>query len=101
MKIQREIFLIAIKKNELLKIMSGNSTAYTRMVHDIVDKLGIDLQEPEKEIVKQGSEDAHLMYFVQKGQCDVLVQDKIGSDSGLKRVRSLISGDHFGVSVFS
>lgn len=36
------------------------------------------------------------MYFVQKGDCSVFVQDKIGLEAGVKRVRSLFPGDHFG-----
>ena len=38
------------------------------------------------------------MFFIQSGECSVMVQDKIGLESGIKRVRVLYSGDHFGVS---
>ena len=37
------------------------------------------------------------MYFIQSGECSVIVYDKIGLDSGMKEVRRLYTGDHFGV----
>lgn len=38
------------------------------------------------------------MYLVQRGICYVNINDKVGLDAGLKRVRILYPGDHFGVS---
>ncbi len=37
------------------------------------------------------------MYFIQLGECTVYVSDKIGLESGVKEVRTLYTGDHFGV----
>lgn len=59
--------------------------------------LEIKLEAPENEIVKQGSDEIDSMYFVQKGECSVYVQDKIGLEAGIKKVRVLFAGDHFGV----
>jgi signal-transduction protein with cAMP-binding, CBS, and nucleotidyltransferase domain len=97
MKIQDEIFMIAIRKNELLKIIEPNNPKHEKMLELIVNRLEIQLAAPENEIVRQGSEENDSMYFVQKGECSVQVQDKIGLDAGIKRVRTLYAGDHFGV----
>ena len=67
------------------------------MLDQIVKKLEIELASPEFEILKQGSDDTNTMYFVQRGECNVMVSDKIGLESGIKRVRTLYPGDHFGV----
>lgn len=67
------------------------------MIHKIVNSLEIKLASPESEIVKQGSDDLDYMYIVQKGECNVHVMDKIGLENGIKRVRTLYPGDHFGV----
>eukprot|EP00347_Sterkiella_histriomuscorum_P000014 403377514 len=95
-QIQREIFMIAIKKNELMQIMFSTKPQYLKMLEHIVDNLEVTMREPENEIIKQGSDECEFMYFVQKGKCNVVVQDKIGLDSGSKRVRQLYPGDHFG-----
>jgi len=36
------------------------------------------------------------MFFIQSGECSVIIQDKIGLESGIKQVRLLYGGDHFG-----
>jgi uncharacterized membrane protein len=64
MKIQREIFMIAIKKNELLKIIGTKDDNIQKMLENIVEKLNIQLQIPENEIVKQGSDEIDAMFFV-------------------------------------
>lgn len=70
------------------------------MLDQIVRKLEIELASPEYEIIKQGSDDCSAMYFVQRGECNVIVSDKIGLESGIKRVRTLYPGDHFGVRIY-
>jgi hypothetical protein len=52
---------------------------------------------PDHEIIKQGEDDGNGMYFIQLGECRVYVSDKIGLESGVKEVRTLYTGDHFGV----
>jgi CRP-like cAMP-binding protein len=96
MKIQKEIFMIAIKKNELMKMIEPHNPKHTKMLDLIVKRLEIKLEAPENEIVKQGSDDNDYMYVVQKGECNVLVVDKVGLENGSKRVRTLYPGDHFG-----
>ncbi|CDW89695.1 UNKNOWN [Stylonychia lemnae] len=96
--VQEEIFRIAIKQNEMLQMMSDQKK-FKQMLEDIVQKLEISLHAPENEIIKQGSDDPENqlnMYFVQRGVCQVFVNDKVGLDSGVKRVRLLYPGDHFG-----
>lgn len=39
------------------------------------------------------------MFFIAKGDCTVLIQDRMGLESGNKRIRTLYSGDHFGVNL--
>ncbi len=70
------------------------------MLEYIVKRLDIVLVEPENEIVKQGSEDNDKLFYVQKGECNVNVMDKVGLENGLKRVRTLFPGDHFGVRFY-
>lgn len=36
------------------------------------------------------------MFFIQSGECFVMVQDKIGLESGNRKIRNLFAGDHFG-----
>ncbi|CDW83695.1 cyclic nucleotide-binding protein [Stylonychia lemnae] len=89
-EIQNEIFMIAIKKNELLMLVASKHDKHLKLIDIIVKNLEIQLESPENEIVKQGSDDTEAMYFVQKGDCSVLVQDKIGLEAGIKREVSLI-----------
>lgn len=90
--------MIAIKKNELLIVIESHHDQHPRLLDKIVRCLDIRLEAPENEIVKQGSDELDAMYFVQNGDCNVIVQDKIGLEAGIKRVRTLFPGDHFGVS---
>jgi hypothetical protein len=64
MKIQKEIFMIAIKKNELLKMIEPLNPKHSKMLDLIVNRLEIKLEAPENEIVKQGSDDIEYMYVV-------------------------------------
>lgn len=66
------------------------------LIHTLSKRLDIVLASPEVEIVKQGIEDDEGMFFIQSGECSVVVQDKIGLESGNKLVRLLYKGDHFG-----
>jgi hypothetical protein len=52
MKIQKEIFMIAIKKNELLKMIEPMNPKHSKMLDLIVQRLEIKLEAPENEIVK-------------------------------------------------
>ena len=36
------------------------------------------------------------MYFVQQGECNVIIKDKVGLNQGKKQVRKLFVGDYFG-----
>lgn len=100
MKIKKEIFIEALKTNEMLIHLGTDNPKHLKMLGYMVERLEIALVEPENQIVKQGSEDIDKLYFVQKGECNVNVMDKIGLENGLKRVRSLFPGDHFGVSIY-
>lgn len=64
----------------------------------IVKKLEIELSYPEQQLVTQGDVSNECMYFVEKGECSVMVKDKVGLESGAKKVRTLFPGDHFGVT---
>ena len=66
-------------------------------MNEIISNLDISLHAPENVIVQQGSDECDYMYFVQRGECQVIVHDKVGLDSGVKKVRYLYPGDHFGV----
>jgi CRP-like cAMP-binding protein len=58
--------------------------------------LDIQLASPEYEIVKQGSNDGHGMFFIQTGECSDIIEEKIGLESSIKQIRLLYGGDHFG-----
>ena len=93
-----EIFSLTVRKNEIIKLIMyqeplQNSEAF---INTLSKKLDIMLASPENEIVKQGIEDHEGMFFIQSGECNVVVQDKIGLESGVRQVRSLYGGDHFG-----
>lgn len=76
-------------------ITEPSHTTHSLIKH-LSRKFNIFLASPENEIVKQGEEDQEGMFFIQSGECQVMVQDKIGLESGIKKVRNLFTGDHFG-----
>lgn len=51
---------------------SEQDKVVAQMLDFIVEKLGIELMEPENEVIKQGDK-AENMYFVQKGECHVTI----------------------------
>lgn len=59
------------------------------------------LKTPETVICKQDEEltkENDHIYFIAKGKCEVIVQDKFGDRFEQKSVRLLHPGMHFGVS---
>lgn len=44
--------MIAVKKNELMQIISLNEPTYQKMLEELVSKMDISLQAPENEIIK-------------------------------------------------
>lgn len=100
-KIQEEVFLQTLQSNELIKLMHQSGPETEKMIKYMVKYVEVSIQAPESEIIQQGSEDCSHMYFVQRGICYVNINDKVGLDVGLKRVRILYPGDHFGVSSIS
>ena len=59
--------------------------------------LGVDLKPPDDEVVKQDDEFEESgetpMYFINTGECKVLVRDHNGREL---EMRKLHEGDHFG-----
>lgn len=95
----REIFDQSIRKNEIIKLLRVIEPVdqAEKFIQSLAQKFGIFLASPENEICKQGEDDGKGMYFIQLGECSVFVQDKVGLESGVKEVRKLTAGDHFGV----
>lgn len=56
--------MIAIQKNEMLKIIEPQNPKHHKMLINIVKRLEIKLEAPENEIVKQGSDEIEDMYIV-------------------------------------
>ena len=65
----------------------------------IVKRLQIKLTSPENVLVQQGTEDEEGMFFVTKGEFIVQVKDRQKIKDSEQKVRLLLSGDHFGVSL--
>lgn len=88
-----------MRKNEIIKILrvTDQPSVTETFIQHLARKMDIRLASPENEICKQGVDDGQGMYFIQSGECSVIVYDKIGLDSGMKEVRRLYTGDHFGV----
>ncbi len=89
--------MIALRKNEIFKMIEiRDQSKHKSLLQSVVQKLDIKLEAPENQIVIQGTEGQDEMYFVQQGECNVIIKDKVGLNQGKKRVRTLHVGDYFG-----
>ena len=62
----------------------------------------ISFQEPESRIIKQNDNrrDNNFMFFIERGECIVQINDKDKLRNKSKRVRTLYPGDYFGEIAF-
>ena len=86
--------------NEVFVELLENYNDNDKVIHFMVGKLKIYLSEPEKILVKQFDQvhdDKHDgMFYVIKGETEVLVKDKQRLNKQDKPVQKLFPGDHFG-----
>ena len=62
----------------------------------------MEFQEPEQPIIKQNDdiEQNHFLFFIERGQCVVYIDEKEKSGNGEVKVRTLYPGDYFGEIAF-
>lgn len=62
-------------KNETMKLVMISEIPLISegIIRALSRKLDIDLASPEKEIVRQGVEDSEGMFFIQSGECFVMI----------------------------
>lgn len=66
----------------------------------VVKRLQVELATPESVFVSQDDEltpENSYMYFIAKGDCNVMIKDKVNDVFEEIQHRSLLPGDHFGV----
>jgi hypothetical protein len=70
------------------------------MLNFVVMRLQVELATPENVFVVQDDplENNSYMYFIAKGDCFINVKDRLKDGVEEIRHRSLLPGDHFGVS---
>jgi len=99
-KVKGCIFSVVLGKNEVLEQplrLSGDRQA---TLDFIIRRMNIHFVAPETQIIMQGEsieEGKNLMYFLERGECMVTVRDKQKLRNADKKVRSLFSGEYFGV----
>jgi hypothetical protein len=72
------------------------------LMHYLVKRLEVELATPENVFVSQGDEaakSANYMFFIAKGDCNVMISDYYEGAVRETMHRSLLPGDHFGVSL--
>ena len=64
----------------------------------IVSKMYIAFEEPEARILKQNDnrQENNHMFFIERGECIVQINDKDKMRNSSKKVRTLYPGDYFG-----
>jgi CRP-like cAMP-binding protein len=69
---------------------------------DFVSRFKISFQEPESRIIKQNDsrEDNNFMFFIERGECMVQINDKDKLRNKSKKMRTLYPGDYFGEIAF-
>jgi len=71
-------------------------------LNDIVQRTKIQFEEPEARIIKQNDDksDNRFMFFIERGECIVQINDKDKMRNKSKNVRTLYPGDIFGEIAF-
>ena len=71
-------------------------------MNDIVQRTKIQFEEPEARIIKQNDDksDNRFMFFIERGECIVQINDKDKMRNKSKNVRTLYPGDIFGEIAF-
>ena len=71
-------------------------------MNDIVHRTKIQFEEPEARIIKQNDDksDNRFMFFIERGECIVQINDKDKMRNKSKNVRTLYPGDIFGEIAF-
>jgi hypothetical protein len=67
----------------------------------IVKRLKVELATPEQIFVSQDdevTEETSHMFFLAKGDCVVMIKDRVAEGHEELKHRTLLPGDHFGVS---
>jgi hypothetical protein len=70
--------------------------------HDFVSRMTISFHEPESRIIKQNDDrkENNFMFFIERGECQVQINDKDKLRNKSKKVRTLYPGDYFGEIAF-
>ena len=70
--------------------------------NDVVSKMQIQFEEPEARIIKQNDprDVNNFMFYIERGECIVQINDKDKMRNKSKKVRSLYPGDYFGEIAF-
>ena len=71
------------------------------ILNQLIKRLDVQLATPEQMFVNQDdelTEGNDYMYFLAKGDCVVLIKDRVFDGHEEVKHRSLLPGDHFGVS---
>jgi len=73
-----------------------------KFFNDIVSKMQIQFEEPEARIIKQNDsqQENNFMFFIERGECIVQINDKDKMRNKSKKVRTLFPGDYFGEIAF-
>ena len=68
----------------------------------MVNTMSIRFEEPESRIIKQNDfrSENNFMFFIERGECIVQINDKDKMRNKSKRVRTLYPGDYFGEIAF-
>jgi hypothetical protein len=72
------------------------------MVSSLMKRLEVELATPEMVFVNQDDEINQTnayMFFLAKGDCVVMIKDRVHDGHEELKHRSLLPGDHFGVSI--
>ena len=71
---------------------------------DIVSRMQIRFEEPESRIIIQNEDrtesKSNFMFFIERGECIVQINDKDKMRNKKKNVRTLYPGDYFGEIAF-
>jgi hypothetical protein len=87
--------------SKLLRNGSDSAAYNYEVINNIVKRMDTMLKTPETVFCKQDEDltkENDQIYFIAKGKCDVIVQDKFTDRFEQKTVRVLEPGMHFGVS---
>lgn len=79
---------------------SASSHDDNNILAQVVKRLEVELATPEMIFIAQDDapEVNNYMYFIAKGDCFVRVKDRLNEGNEEIRHRTLLPGDHFGVS---